>query len=348
MAVTDPYSQGGYVDVDGGNGSWDDSTDVVPVPSTPSISAVDTNMICAYTPTLQELQRFSDVMFSSDILDVLNKLFNGDPQRWVISLGILPNVIAESDKNGKGFVWAGNTNTGVTMNSLKVQFKKVSLGTLTVDEFFNSFLDYAPHTQVEIYLPFIGVKSLDTDMVMGKSLEVIYSIDLFTGLCVANIEVDGTALFSFSGNCMTFVPVTSESYSQAVQAHITMAAAIGSNVAKTISTGGEYLPTAMTNIITTALVNAPDAYKPYIQKTGSLSSAAGLLSPRKPFLIITRTRPAISEDQSHLKGYQSFVTDHLYNLSGYTEVENIHLKNIPATGDELDELLSILQGGFII
>ena len=46
-------------------------------------------------------------------------------------------------------------------------------------------------------------------------------------------------------------------------------------------------------------------------------------------------------------GYPSLITVQLTELKGYTEVQSIHLENIPATQEELAEIESLLEGGVI-
>jgi hypothetical protein len=49
-----------------------------------------------------------------------------------------------------------------------------------------------------------------------------------------------------------------------------------------------------------------------------------------------------------IKGYQSNITAVLSSLSGYTEVDFIHLENVKATDTELEEIETLLKEGVII
>ena len=49
--------------------------------------------------------------------------------------------------------------------------------------------DYNPHTTVSLYLPFIGIVPLNVDDVMRATITVKYGVDVFTGACLAMVEV---------------------------------------------------------------------------------------------------------------------------------------------------------------
>lgn len=87
--------------------------------------------------------------------------------------------------------------------------------------------------------------------------------------------------------------------------------------------------------------------KPQIEKSGSISGSAGVLNMQTPYLILIRPRQALPNKQNGFIGYPSLITVQLTELSGYTEVQSIHLENIPATQEELAEIESLLKGGVI-
>lgn len=348
MPYTDPYAQGGYIGQDGGGGDWDSTSDTIPVPSVPNINAVESGLITLYLPTHTELYSLSSFLNSNNAMFESWKAMFGNVKECILGLGIVPVTLTQTQKTLMPSVKIGNISTGLSLYRATVQFVSVSLGTVTLNEYYGSFLDYSPHTQIEIYLPYIGTKTLDADVVMGKTIGVTYLIDIATGMCVANITVNGTVMYVFSGECMTLIPITNGNYAQILQAHLNCAVSAITNVAKIVASEGAYTPVGAANMVGTTLSNAPDLFKPHIQKTGSVSTAAGMLSPQTPYLIITRTKPAIPENQSFYKGYQSFIKATLGNLSGYTEVESVHLSGMSATSEEVDEIVSILEGGFII
>lgn len=93
---------------------------------------------------------------------------------------------------------------------------------------------------------------------------------------------------------------------------------------------------------------AVNQMKPSIEKSGAMGGTGGLLGIQTPYLILTRPRQALPNNQNVFMGYPSFITETLESIKGYTEIENIHLENIPATEEELSEIESLLKNGVIL
>lgn len=67
------------------------------------------------------------------------------------------------------------------------------------EEKYNSAMDYEPHTQCKIYLPFCGIFSIPTNYVIGKTIQLVYSCNLYTCDCECRIYSDHTLVQSESG-----------------------------------------------------------------------------------------------------------------------------------------------------
>lgn len=87
--------------------------------------------------------------------------------------------------------------------------------------------------------------------------------------------------------------------------------------------------------------------KPSIERSGAIGGAAGMLATQMPYLVFTRPRIAHPEDQNKYTGYPSFMTKKLSELSGFTQVQAIHLEGIPCTANELAEIDALLKSGVI-
>ena len=87
--------------------------------------------------------------------------------------------------------------------------------------------------------------------------------------------------------------------------------------------------------------------KPSIERSGAIGVAGGLLGVQTPYLIFTRPRQARPENQNKYTGYPSFVTSKLVSLTGFTQVQVIHLEDIPCTAGELAEIDQLLRSGVI-
>ena len=68
-----------------------------------------------------------------------------------------------------------------------------------------------------------------------------------------------------------------------------------------------------------------------------------------PYLIIHRPIQSLAKTYAQNKGYTSNISATLSSLTGYTEVEYIHLTGINgATDSELNEIERLLKDGVII
>ena len=88
--------------------------------------------------------------------------------------------------------------------------------------------------------------------------------------------------------------------------------------------------------------------KPNVQRSGSVSSSGGLLGLKKPYLIIERAIQSLPSSYAQNYGYPSNITDYLYNLNGYTEIESVITNNLRCTQVEQDEIINLLKEGVII
>ena len=343
----------------GGNGNHDKSSDPIDFPSLPTLSAVDTGLVTLYNPSVAELRALADYMWGNLFdLNTFKKLF-ADPMDAILGLSIVPvNVPAGGSQN----VTVGNISTGVSMTKASSQYVTVDCGSLNVQEYWGSYLDYEPYTKMELFLPFIGMRQVSSDDLMNTTVAIKYNVDVLSGACTAFVKCGNSVLYSFEGQCSCMVPVNANDWSGLINAAVNAATSVGALVAtggasaalgaeaegakaqmiaakttsQCITTGGSVVSSAM------------NAVKPQIQKSGGLSGCAGLLGGKKPYLVITRPKQAVPGYQNKFQGYPSFITTTLASLSGYTEVDSIILQNVSASDTEKAEIVALLQGGVIL
>lgn len=332
----DPYGDGGTSEPGGGTGTFDGTGDDISIPGLPTLSAVDAGFITLFNPTLEQMNNLASYMWS-DLFDVngWKKIF-ADPMDAILGLSIVPVAVPNGATKE---VKVGNISTGVQMTVASSQYVEVDCGTLDVNEYWGSYLDYSPYTQAEIYLPYIGIHPISTDDIMNKSVHVVYHVDILSGSCCAYVKCGGTVLYSFIGQCASSIPITGDNWTNVVNGAISIAGSIGSMVA----TGGASAPMAIGQIASTAV----NTMKPTVEKSGSMSGTGGMLAVQSPYLILTRPRQALPRDQNTFMGYPAFITEKLQDLTGYTEIDSIHLENVPATESELSEIEDLLKGGVI-
>lgn len=342
IPTTDPYDGAGDSTEGGGNGTFDYSgnppggfDDFV----FPSISAVDTGFVTLYNPTITQLKALSNYLWSNSFdLNVFKKIVN-DPMDLFLGLSIVPVAVPDG---GSSEVGIGLIGSGVFMTKAASQWASVDCGSITIPNFTGGYLDYDPYTQIEIYLPYVGVRTLKADEVVGHELTVSYTIDLLSGACVAWLDVDGHLTYTYMGQCATSIPIVSGDWTNLINGIISI---VGSAAGGAIKGG---IGGAIAGGVAAASSVAVNDSKISVDRGGSISSAGGLIAHPKPFLIMSAPRLCKPAMQNIFSGYPDYVTHVLSDLAGYTEVEEIRLQGVPATDEELDELQMLLKSGVIL
>lgn len=282
-----------------------------------------------YNPTLSQLNSLGAWLWSTNFIDQILKIFN-DPMQAIIGLH---KVYASPNISGTGNIKVGYLDSGVPSNIVGNQYTYIDCGTVSLREYYGNILDYSPYTTVQLYLPFIGIVSLDIADVSRSSITVKYGVDVLTGACLASVSVQrdnaGGVLYQYSGNCACQYPLSSGSYMGMVTGAI---GAIGS--------------LARGNIIGTGLSIA--GMHTNIEHSGGFSGNAGAMGIKKPYLIISRPQSVMNDGFPLIQGYPSNYFTRLGDCSGYTQIAECHVENIPATDKELDKIKDLLKEGVIL
>lgn len=327
----------------GGHGNYDNTSDPIDFPSLPNGGALESGAVNAYLISKQSLQTIIGKLWSNSIFDILTMWQKSitDPMDAIVSLHAVP--VIPSITTAKNVV-IGNFDTEVPTPTITSQYVEVDCGTLNIKEYWGSALDYSPYTKAEIFLPFIGVKDVSIEDVMNSVLHIKYHVDILTGDCIAFIKCGLSVLYHFTGNCRMTIPLSSKT-TDALQNTIGETGKLLTGAAMMGATGGAALAAGMT--ISSAANVASSKIR--TGRTGDISGSASLMDSFTPYVIIHRPVQSLAKDYNKFKGYPSNITRKLSTLSGYTEVEHIHLQGIPnATDEEMNEIVRLLKQGVII
>ena len=227
-------------------------------------------------------------------------------------------------------------DTSVATSGVVNHLQTVDCGTITIDRYFGDFKDYVPYTKCYIYLPYIGVNEISINQVMGKTLNLIYGVDLLDGSCVARLSADNKQLYSFSGNICTEYPIVGKSVASPLAA--------ATNILGNI-TGSDTL--AATAGLLGSVLTSQNSSSTF-QSVGGVAGNWGNVGVLTPFVYLERpvqSRPNAYDSQY---GYTCNKYLQLSTLSGYTEVDDsIHLA-IAATEEEKERIMEYLTSGFYI
>ena len=320
----------------GGDGAYDDnSSDTIGLPDLTALnqnSISNTKFLTCYKMTPAQLSKLGDELWSDNIFtQISNTVLK--PTDFIVNLSLLPVDVGGVTKLIKAGKILLNGAEGTLISQ---QFIRVDCGTLEVKKKWGGAIDY--QTDVSIFLPFIGEQSLNANEVMGATLNVIYTVDILSGSCIASVRVIkdnlDAVLYQFTGNMASNYPITSADYATVFSGALQLAVGVGS-----LPSSGDVLSLVST---TSNMLSGAD-----VKRTGSLSSASGFMGIKKPYLILSRPIQSLPSEYNTFRGYVSNITLSLSECSGFTKVAEIHLENIPATSAELDELDALLKAGVI-
>lgn len=345
----------------GGDGDGDDPYDPGdpnPEPDLPDISIADSGLVTIYTPQTSQLQALASYLWSNDFITSMVKELYADAMDVIISLGFFPFSITAA---GTKEIKVGDRGTGITSNYPSAKYIKFDMGSISLKTTLGAYIDYAPYTKGDIYIPFVGYVPLDIDAFMGHTIGLKYIVDLCTGSAVAILKRDSDVWQQFACNLLTQIPLSAANYAQMYQTIIGATAILaGAGIAGAAGIGGAAVggeaaegaqaiasqsggaAKAASGIMSAA------ATKPQIQKSNNLSLSAGLLGNKKAFVQLYRPNLALPTKQYAFQGYPSYIETSLNDCSGYTRVSSVNLTVPGATGNELALIDSILKTGFII
>ena len=376
---TNPFEPGGTTQpYDPSSPDWkpgnfsDESDDPLPdeLPDETQFSANASKFITLFKPTLQQLQDLAGLFWNATFAGAIRNFVENITDMF-ISLAIVPFDVPNG--NNVNVTWFG-ISTGVTLRLAGQQYLDMPMGDIDLSNDIraftsNSALDYSPYSQLGIYLPFVGYRELDIDECRDATISLKYRIDLLSGECVAIIIVGGRALYEFTGNCLSSIPITSQSMDSLIGAVLNVAIAGAAGAESAIASAGadgsrsqggvgeessmhqfahKNVAIGAGDALLSATANNAMAIKPRYSKSGSVSGAASMLSVLQPYLYLKTPRQAIPSDYEKYCGFPSNITERLGNLSGYTVVEDIRLNGLVGTSAEIAEIYELLKKGVII
>jgi hypothetical protein len=323
--------------------SGNNTANVTFAQDSPISSVKASSLYTIWNPTQDQLNNLATFLWSTDFVDLIKKVLQS-PMDAMISLALFP-ITPETD--GTHVINLGYVPSGVSALRVSNQFQTFQTSGLVVPHKYNSYLDYSPYTTAEIYLPFIGFKSLNINDVMGKTVSVNYNIDMLSGTCTAIVKVDGNSMYSYSGNMALFLPLSAGNWARmmtSIFGAVGGVASIGAGVAGVMS-GSALLGSTAAAVSGARTLGNLESNS--VSRSGKISGNAGILGDYQPFIVITRPindKPSTYNSnigQTYNKSVQ------LGTLSGFTVVDEAHIEGMSATETEKKEIERLLKEGVI-
>jgi len=342
--------------VDTGDGDGDNISDSIEYPNpeyTPSAYK-------RFWLTSGQVQQFKDFLFKGTFIDNVKRLW-ADPAEYIIDLTYYPinpdllGFAGELQEITVGDIASGVHGLILPDNSQMI----VYAGSVDITRYYNSYLDYEPYTSIDIFLPYIGVRSLNTSQIMGHTLCCAYYLDVNTLQITAALGLDGdmsinggslgNVLTQYTSSFGVRFPLSGTAANQMILNVVQQVAGVVSGAAALVggvATGNVAAIAGGAATSAGALLSggqtAPITY-------GSVSPMSGLYAPQIPYLIINRPISAEPSSWAADMGYSAGYSGKVSSFTGYLEALHVELNRAPnMTEQEAQEIISALQGGILI
>lgn len=346
----------------GGDGDGDNISDDIEFPDVADMvlpSALAYTTVCL---TSEELNTLTDIVWSPKIRDLpseLTVLANSQPLTdSVISLRFYPFDVELNDPehvvsyNTLTVGWSADMfGGGVLQNGY---YRIIDAGYFDLHEYYGTFLDYSPHTSIDIWLPYIGYKSLPVDLVQNTRISVKYYVDFVDGLGTAVIWADDKPIALYTGALGIDVALTGRDNAaknrQVVDNIGTVVSGvgrIGAGIPKAVATKGAVglsdiaggAAQAATGIAQAMYQDAPTVH------FGTSGGENWMMLPQQCHLRITRAVSATPANYINESGYPSTYTGKLSSFTGYVSAQTVtgDFDGIPS--EDVQRIIDGLRAG---
>lgn len=309
------------------------------------------------------LQQLGAFLYSDGMVEALQKFFAGNAENAIIDLYQLPIEAAHADT--ATIIKFGSASSGVYGYNVTKPVHEIDCGSVDVTNInTNSFLDFSPYSKYYVFLPFIGVKEIETDLIRsvedsGTTLSLKYKIDVLTGDCVAKLIISERNNYAFNdsngtlsikntktnfiikeytGNCKKSLPKGSSNK---------IADFIGgfTGIINGLMSAGSSSPSQIVNGFAKTTSGVQNITGNHISAS-SVSSNLGYLSLRTPYLMCFS--PVIysrGNKYGQKNGYASEKYCKLNSTRGYVKVKSVIASGFIGTAHEQEMVVNLLKNG---
>lgn len=354
---------------------------IVPQGSDTPVPSGSPGFIQVYNPSYSEFIAFGRWLWVTYADATIDKIWN-NPFDGVIGAH---ELYATPSKDGYSTIRSGFLDSGISSIIVRQRYTQINCGSIVIPEYWRNYLDYSPYSQAYIYLPFIGIMSVDVDDIVGHAVNVLYHVDSYTGSCIAQITCARTGysntLYQFSGDCSVEIPMAGGSqaaikaamiganaYQNAanISAGMSLLGGIGSGLASGIGSalGGNPIGGIAHGIgqaiggITSAVSQraygeaqhtaAMVSQKSTVQHSGSFGASHGAMGIKKPYIFIRRPIQKLVNNYNKLYGYPAHKMVVIGDCTGYLRCREANVQSSLATEEEKSLIEQLLKSGVYV
>ena len=311
-----------------------------------------------YVLNRDDVESLGGYFWSADdnVLDKIVKaftLFGEKPINGVINLMLFPfNVRSKTGATQQEYIKIGAWTSDIYVYRLPQTAHAVyDFGSFNWRRNFDNFLDYAPFTTAELYVPFFGVFPLANENFIGKTIDIKCIVDFITGAATCVIYVtDGDKrqpVIYKNATIGVQIPVSGDDVAQRVTALLDNGLKLGGDVAEGLTSAAMHDVGGVADAAISGAAHAfgAAAVPTVFNSAGGSSPECALYLPKKPYLILHIADTAIPENYGHTVGYACEKTVTIGDVSGFARFANVDVSGIVATSQELDEIKTLLETG---
>lgn len=325
------------------------------------------------------------------LLDIASMWLNGsiqygifnqmsmDPTNCIVFARKMPAFVGRATSATKYTVFiGGNFQDGLqsyVFDTYEVIQKQNNL-VIEFDAPTESFLDYSPYTEANLYLPYVGQVNIDPCVCAGGRIEISYVADIMSGLCSVLVRTEIERLGEhrnvrygpFVADCSLMVPIAM-SDSNAMQRN---QAVVKAAVSSVTGYAEENMGAESVNGIKKAkkMKNDPDAVETdnfhlnsgFVDATitprklstvTGIGNNAGTMCPWDVVLQIVSSAPYMFNETTESLGLKCYKIGKMKDFKGFSRIDWIDLENFDfstfaMTETEEEMIVDILKGGVFL
>lgn len=328
---------------------------------TPTTGLLGSGIVTLKKISYDNLRQLGQFLYSDGMIEALSKFFAGDVEKAIIDLYQLP--VALTTEATASTIKLGSADSHIEGYTVTSPVFNLNMGSVDVTKInTNSFLDFSPYVKFYLFLPFIGVRELETNLIRsvndsGTKLYLNYRIDALTGDCVAQLSISkrdnyvlndsngkldvkktkaNFIIKEYTGNCKKSLPRGSSNTMQDILSGM-------SNILNGTLKMGDM--SQVVNGVTDVSNGIRNITGNHISSSG-VSSNLGYLSLRTPYLMCMS--PVVYSRGNRfgqLNGYASEKFVKLNSKRGFVKVKKVMASNFAGTANEQARLVELLKKG---
>lgn len=338
---------------------------------------VTSPFIATYVCSRNDVLNVANAFYSNDtsIIDNIKQgleLFGAEPFQAICGIKWFPcslaSIVTTASQN---YVYFGSykyENAGLSLDKVISVTANgyIDAGTVTLTPVQQNFRSFEPYCGLSVFLPYVGWQKLRIADYWGKTVNVRYYIDIYTGSCIAALVANNVFIDYFTGNIGVELPVTGQMLSQYANSALNgllgtaggalggaagaamlagpQGLALGAGAAAAMAIGGAAVG-AGSGIFKMAQKGAP---KDHNTTKGSFTSSVGAYLPQYVMFRWEVHDLIIPELLTDLYGRPSAASGKVSSFSGFLQCDTIKLNTNGMNDSEANEVAALLKEGVFV